>query len=113
MSYSCAAPPADLAACSADADCTTVALGCYCGTQPVNGVARRYAPTAQACEEQAASACALGCATQLKLLVQDGTQVEPGTIIAARCDHSGATGVCKSYVPTGGSGSGDPMPGGW
>jgi hypothetical protein len=112
VSYSCAAPPVDLAGCAVDSDCATVALGCYCGAQPVNGVAHKYAPTAQACEDTAASMCALGCATQPQLVVQDGTRVDLGTTLAAHCDHSGATGVCKSYVPPGG-GSGDPMPGGW
>jgi hypothetical protein len=113
VSYSCAAPPTDLAGCSVDADCTTVALGCYCGAQPVNGVARKYATTAQGCEQTATTMCALGCATQPGMMTQDGTKVAVGTVLAARCDHSGATGVCKSFVPPPGSGSGDPPPSGW
>jgi hypothetical protein len=77
----------------------------------VNGVAHKYATTAQACEETAASTCALGCANELKLVTQDGTKVDPGTTTAARCDHAaGATGTCKSYVPP--PGSSDP-PSGW
>lgn len=113
VSYSCVSPPADLAGCTVDADCTTVAMGCYCGAQPVNGVARKYATTARSCEDTAASTCALGCATQPKLLAQDGSMVSPDTVLAARCDHSGATAVCKSYVPPDGGGSGDPGSGGW
>jgi hypothetical protein len=114
VSYSCGAPPTDFAGCSVDADCATVALGCYCGVQPVNGVARKHATTAQACEETAASMCPLGCPNQPGMVAQDGTKAGVGTILAAHCDHSGATGICKSFVPPpGGSGSGDPTPGGW
>jgi hypothetical protein len=113
LSYVCASPPTDLAGCAADADCTTVAIGCYCGAQPVNGVARKYAATARGCEDTAASTCALGCATQAKLVTQDGTTVEPTTFIAAYCDHSGATAVCKSRVPPAGGSGGDPGSGGW
>jgi hypothetical protein len=112
LSYSCNAAPADLAACSVDTDCSTVAVGCYCGAQPVNGVARKYATTARSCEETSASACALGCASELALMTQDGTKAKVGTTVAARCDHAaGAAGTCKSYVPAP-SGSDDP-PTGW
>ena len=111
--YSCKAPPADLATCSIDADCATVTIGCYCGAQPVNGVAQRYAATAQSCEDTAASTCALGCSNELALLAQDGNKTNIGAPIAVRCDHtSGATGTCKSYVPSVPAGSGDP-PSGW
>ncbi|TMQ11298.1 MAG: hypothetical protein E6J90_34835 [Deltaproteobacteria bacterium] len=113
VSYVCASPPADLAGCSVDTDCMTVAIGCYCGAQPVNGVARKYAPTARNCEDAAASSCALGCATQPKLVAQDGAMVDPGTLLGAHCDHSGASAVCKSYLPPAGGGSGDPGSGGW
>jgi hypothetical protein len=113
LSYVCASPPADIAGCSADADCATVALGCYCGAQPVNGVARKYVATARGCEDNAASTCVRGCATQAKIVTQDGSTVDPGTLIGSFCDHSGATAVCKSRVaPPGGSG-GDPGSGGW
>jgi hypothetical protein len=112
-SYSCAAPPADLIRCSVDTDCTTVAIGCYCGAQPVNGVARKYSATARNCEESAAGTCALGCATQPGLVAQDGTMVAADTALGAHCDHSGTTGVCKSYLPPSGGGSGDPGSGGW
>ncbi|HEY6178662.1 MAG TPA: hypothetical protein VIX73_29630 [Kofleriaceae bacterium] len=113
VSYVCASPPADLAGCAIDGDCTTVAIGCYCGPQPVNGVARKYAVTARGCEDTAASTCALGCATQAKLIAQDGTMVNPGTFVAAFCDHSGAAPVCKSRIAPEGGGSGDPGSGGW
>jgi len=114
-SYSCAPspPPADFAGCTVDADCTTVARGCYCGAQPVNGVARKYAATAQACEQTAAMTCTRGCANQPGMVTDDGTMVDAGTILAARCDLSGPTGVCKSFVPPPGSGSGEPPPTGW
>lgn len=112
-SYICSTPPSDLAACSVDADCATVAISCYCGAQPVNGVADKYATTAQTCEDTAASTCALGCATELGMVAQDGNKAGAGATIAARCDHSAATtGTCKSYVPTAATGPGDP-PTGW
>jgi hypothetical protein len=112
-SYACQAPPSDLVTCSIDADCATVAIGCYCDTQPVIGVARRYATTAQTCEDAAASSCALGCANQPGVVAQDGTKADSAATIAARCDHSTSmTGICRSYVPSVPSGPGDP-PSGW
>ena len=104
LSYSCQAPPADLAGCASDADCATVVVGCYCGAQPVNGVAHKYAATAQACEDSAASTCALGCATQTGMVAQDGSKVDVAATIAAHCDRSSGTGTCKSYVPSAPSG---------
>lgn len=112
-SYSCQAPPADLTACASDTDCATVVVGCYCGLQPVNGVAHKYATAAQACEDTAASTCALGCATQTGMVAQDGSKADVAATIAAHCDRSSGTGTCKSYVPTAlTGGSGDP-PSGW
>jgi hypothetical protein len=99
-SYRCKTPPADLAACSSDADCELVALGCYCGPQPVNGVATRYAGPAHACEGEAASTCRLGCSIDSHLLAQDGRKGDSGATIAVRCDRSaGTAGTCKSYLP--------------
>ena len=99
-SYRCEAPPVDLAACSIDADCTTVALGCYCGPQPVDGVASKYAAAARACEDTAASTCTRGCAIESRLVAQDGNKAALGATVAVRCDHSTtAAGACKSYVP--------------
>jgi hypothetical protein len=113
VSYSCNAPPSDLTACSIDADCTTVVVGCYCGAQPVNGVARRYATTAQTCEDTAASTCALGCVSEPGMVAQDGTKADVSTSVASHCDHAaGTTGTCKSYVPSV-PGPGDPPPTGW
>jgi len=113
VSYACAAPPTDLTACSIDADCTTVSMGCYCGPQPVNGVARKYAVAARGCQDTAASTCALGCATQDKVVVQHGSTVNPGTFVGAHCDHAGATPVCTSFIPPAGGSGGDPGSGGW
>lgn len=93
--YSCAAPPSDLAACQSVADCATVASGCYCGSQPVTGVAQRYADTAQACEATAASTCARGCAVDGNRQAQDGRTAGDGVTIAVQC----ASGLCRSYVP--------------
>jgi hypothetical protein len=97
--YACKAPPPDLAACTIDADCATVEVGCYCGPQPVNGVARKYAQTAESCEDAAASACALGCANEPAVTAQDGKKAAFGTPVAVRCSRSGATGTCTSYLP--------------
>lgn len=97
--YNCKAPPSDLAACTTDADCATVEIGCYCGLRPVNGVAVKYARAAQSCEDAAASACALGCANGPGLMAQDGKQAAPGTPVAVRCTLSGASGTCTSYLP--------------
>ena len=99
-SYRCKAQPLDLTACSIDADCATVALGCYCGAQPVNGVASKYAATARDCEDAAASTCALGCANEPGQVAQDGHRTDLGATVAVRCDHSTAgAGTCLSYVP--------------
>ena len=97
--YNCKAPPADLAACATDADCATVEVGCYCGPQPVHGVAVRYAQAAQSCEDTAAGTCALGCLNELALQTQDGKKAALGTPVAARCDRSVASGTCTSYLP--------------
>jgi len=91
--------PAGAAVCTVDADCTTVTVGCYCGPQPVNGISRQYAKDAQACEDDAASKCALGCLVEFKMLAQDGQKADPGATIAVHCDRAGGTGTCKSYLP--------------
>jgi len=89
----------------------TVEIGCYCGAQPVNGIARKYVATAQGCEQAAATSCALGCANQSGQIAQDGTMVSAGTLVVAHCDRSSGSGVCKSSVTM--QGSGDPAPSGW
>lgn len=96
-SYNCKAPPPDLATCSTDADCTTVAVGCHCGAQPVNGVARMYATAAQSCETAASNTCALGCPTEPRRVAQDGKKADIDATIPVRCDSSIAT--CKTYLP--------------
>jgi hypothetical protein len=111
VTYSCDTPPSDLAACSSDADCAMVAIGCYCGAQPMNGVAHKYATTAQTCEDAAATACTLGCASETGQVAQDGNKPDATTRIVVRCDHSaGTTATCKSYVSS--VPSGEP-PSGW
>lgn len=98
--YDCKAPPPDVAACVTTDDCTTVTIGCYCGAQPVNGVARRFAASGQACQDTAASTCALGCATELGMQAQDGQKVTNASMIAVRCEQQGsAAGTCQTYVP--------------
>jgi hypothetical protein len=72
-----------------------VAAGCYCGIQPVNGVAIAMLSYAQACEATASASCTRGCATVDGQLAQDGNSVADGDTIAVRCD----VGLCKTYVP--------------
>ena len=98
-SFNCMAPPVDMAACTTVDDCTAYAIGCYCGAQPINGVAREFAPDMQSCENKAASMCALGCPTEPGLRTQDGKMVSSGTMISVRCVHQGNTGTCQTYVP--------------
>jgi len=83
-----------------------VAMGCYCGAQPMNGVGRKYATTAQSCQDVAASACALGCPSETGQVAQDGNKPDATTRIVVRCDHA----TCKSYVSS--APSGEP-PSGW
>jgi len=97
-SYRCGTPPADFAVCTSDADCTTVARGCYCGAQPVDGVATKYAAQAQACEQMAAQQCALGCANAPGQTAQDGITTTSGTI-AVHCVPQGQVSLCQTYVP--------------
>lgn len=97
----CPLPPIDTASCASDSDCTTVARGCYCGQQPVNGVSRTYAAAVARCEDEARMHCALGCPIALGQVAQDGRSVTDGGTIAVRCVHSDASsvGACTSYVP--------------
>jgi hypothetical protein len=98
--YNCKAPPADLASCATDADCSAVASGCFCGAQPVNGVAVSHAATAQTCEAASAAACALGCANAPGFRAQDGKHADASAMILVRCDKpTSAAGTCTTYVP--------------
>lgn len=99
-SYDCDAPPSDVAACVTTADCTTVVVGCYCGAQPVNGVALGFAAPAQACEDTAAANCRRGCSNELAMRAQDGQKAASASAIAVRCETQGsAAGTCQTYVP--------------
>ena len=95
--FDCRVPPADLATCVVDMDCTMVAGGCYCGAQPLDGVAVAHANAAQGCETEAASSCALGCANEPGFRAQDGKHADASAMIQVRCET--ATGTCKTYVP--------------
>ncbi len=72
--------------CTTLADCDTVSLGCYCGAQPVIGVAKTARQAAQACEEQAAAQCALGCPNFPGQVTEDGTNLDGGAA-QALCDN--------------------------
>jgi hypothetical protein len=95
QTYRCAAPPPDLAACTQDVDCAIVATGCYCGAQPVVGVAAVYVAAAGSCERAAATTCALGCAVSAMRQTQDGKTVAENAPINVRCDG----GACKTSAP--------------
>ena len=97
--YTCSAPPVDVAACIADGDCRPVLRQCYCGQQPVDGVAVTYSEAANGCEAMAGATCTLGCATFEGYTAQDGQSTNDATRIKVRCEGAlEAPGVCKTYV---------------
>ena len=73
-------------ACATVSDCTTVARGCYCGAQPVIGIAKSSSSLAQACESKAASQCGLGCANFPGEVAEDGANNVDGGTITVLCD---------------------------
>ncbi len=80
--------------CGTVADCAMVARGCYCGSQPVVGVARIFAAAAQACEAKAASSCALGCPNFPGQVAEDGASNLDGGTIQVLCD----VGQCRTVL---------------
>lgn len=96
----CPLPPLDLTACTHDDDCGQVERGCYCGRQPVTGVAERYRIDAARCELEAARNCALGCPVQFGFVADDGRNIDNGGSLANRCERTDAgVGRCRTYVP--------------
>jgi hypothetical protein len=92
--------PLDLTACTHDDDCGQVERGCYCGRQPVTGVAERYRIDAARCELEAARNCALGCPVQSGFVADDGRNIDNGGSLANRCERTDAgVGRCRTYVP--------------
>lgn len=81
-------------ACVSVADCATVALGCYCGSQPVVGVSKTLSDLANACEADAASQCELGCVSGPGQVAEDGNNNADGGTITVKCD----TGKCHTVV---------------
>jgi len=73
-------------ACTTVADCTTVAIGCYCGAQPVIGIAKSISALATACELQSGMTCARGCANSPGQVAEDGQNAEDGGTIVVKCD---------------------------
>lgn len=80
--------------CGTAADCTTVARGCYCGAQPVIGIAKSAAAAAQACEAKAGRDCALGCANFPGQVAEDGQNNVDGGTIDVACDGN----QCKTFL---------------
>ena len=81
--------------CATAADCAVVARGCYCGAQPVIGIAKSALATANACEATARDQCALGCPNAPGHVAEDGKndQADGGTI-QALCD----SGMCHTVL---------------
>jgi hypothetical protein len=73
--------------CASASDCTTVARGCYCGAQPVVGIAKSAGAGAQACETKAGMDCPLGCANFPGHVAEDGQNDEDGGAIQVFCDN--------------------------
>jgi hypothetical protein len=73
-------------ACATVADCTTVAVGCYCGAQPVIGIAKSISALATACEAESAKTCARGCANSPGQVAEDGQNADDGGTIVVKCD---------------------------
>lgn len=90
--------PVSAAACGADDECTSIARGCYCGDQPVEGVNRRYAEAAGVCEARSRMLCAVGCAMSLNQRTEDGRTVADGGVIDVRCVRDGGEGRCVTSV---------------
>jgi hypothetical protein len=74
-------------ACMTPADCTTVAKGCYCGSQPVIGISKSIGAVANECERTNAMNCALGCAISSGQHAEDGNTTDDGGTIAVLCDN--------------------------
>jgi hypothetical protein len=97
--FSCAAPPSDLASCATTNDCGIAAKGCYCGQELEYGVATKYLAAQAACEQAAASGCALGCANFPGHMAQDGHSDIDGGTISVRCAAGdGGALTCLTFV---------------
>jgi hypothetical protein len=81
-------------ACMTAADCTTVAKGCYCGSQPVIGISKSISALADACETSNAMNCALGCANFPGQIADDGKTTNDGGTITVLCDNM----LCHTVV---------------
>jgi hypothetical protein len=93
----CYEVPSEIAVCSSDSDCTTYLDGCYCGSQPMNGVNVTHAAAVNTCEAGAAEHCALGCANFPGFIAEDGNMADSSASISVHCEP--ATNLCKTYVP--------------
>lgn len=80
--------------CVSVADCATVAVGCYCGSQPVVGISTTLSDLANACETDAANHCALGCASGPGQVAEDGKNALDGGKLTVKCD----VGRCHTVV---------------
>lgn len=86
--------------CTTDSECRALARGCFCGQQPVVGVATRWFASAVLCEDRAIRMCALGCPVSPGQVAQDGRSPADGGAIVVRCDRSdGGVGRCRTSVP--------------
>jgi hypothetical protein len=81
-------------ACGTAADCATIARGCYCGAQPVIGIAKQVQAKAMACEADAMAHCALGCPNMPGQQAEDGQNNQDGGAITVLCDQ----GACRTVL---------------
>ena len=81
--------------CTSASDCAMIARGCYCGSQPVIGIAKAHLAAAEACEAAARSSCALGCPNAPGRVADDGRNDLEGGTIAVACD----LGKCHTLLP--------------
>ncbi|MFO0669447.1 MAG: hypothetical protein U0235_07465 [Polyangiaceae bacterium] len=92
--------PLTYATCNSESECALVDLGCYCGGQPVVGVAKSFEAEAAACEATHAKTCALGCPVMDGFSTQDGKTPASRGVIKVRCvSRDGGPKRCESYVP--------------
>ena len=89
------------AACGDMSDCSFVLGGCYCGDRPALGVSSAFEAAAEACETHRSDNCALGCASGLDVVAQDGKITSEAGAIAVRCEvpPDGGPKQCLTYVP--------------
>ncbi len=81
--------------CASVADCAMIARGCFCGAQPIIGIAKEFVAAAEACETKVGKSCPLGCANFPGHVAEDGKNDIDGGSIKVLCD----LGKCHTVLP--------------